>query len=359
MTAYNENPRFGRRSAIRMVASVAFILLSAGAAWAQTCTVNIAPGATQSFSQASSGSATPPSTNLGQNGVQISSAGGIDNPAQNQMEADAFTGVGALSTNSASAQINYQFCVQSNFPNDNVSATISSEVYWNGILAGSAANLPGSNAVPSASVTMTLVDLGIGGSASPITVATATPLNTQLTPANIYSFTTTSGITLANISAGITAITGSQPAVLNVTVLTGHVYQIQYNLDCEAPTSGSLGYLVTCYFGSDLGSPQSYIPSLPSTPVCSGGCFSQVSSVSVTLGRDIFAEVEALRQAVAANNLTMEQENAQLLGILNEFLSLLSAKPADPPPAPTPGKGKTGYPKPPVRPVKPSANDPR
>ena len=108
----------------------------------------------------------------------------------------------------------------------------------------------------------------------------------------------------------------------------GHSYQVQYTLDCESP-GAILGIDNVCDFGSDLGGGVGSI--------CSGGCFAQVSSLSVSLGVDngsilsvkmdvdgLYAQVAANRQAIEAASLTAERENAQLLGLLNEIKSLLS-----------------------------------
>lgn len=317
------------------------ILLCAGTALAQ-CGIAVLPGQTQSLSQASSGSATPPfgSSNIAV--IVVPSGGGTYDLAQNKIEAAAGIPIALPSvTASANAQINYSFCVQGGGTNDTVSAIISSQVYWNGILADASVSLSG-NSQPSASIVMTLIDSGSGG-----VIATAAPpeFNTKLSGPTFYNV----------ISAGGTSINQSASVVLNANVTVGHSYQVQYTLDCEAP-SAVIGLDNICDFGSDV---------LPIPGTCSGGCFAQVNSLSVSLGVDlnasilaVKADVDANRQAIAAASLTAEQENAQLLGILNEIKALLTALQSDPPASPTSGKTKTGYPKPPIRPVRPAANDP-
>jgi len=88
-----------------------------------------------------------------------------------------------------------------------------------------------------------------------------------------------------------------------------------------------------CDFGSDIDSGSGVIDFF------TGQRFARVDSLAVNLGQDLYgmlvsikadvaglsAQVNATRQGVTVGNLTAEQENAQLLGILNEIRSLLSA----------------------------------
>ncbi len=322
------------------------ILLCGDTALAQ-CGVAILPGQTQSFSEAFNGGATPQFGSSNLLAVVTPSGGGSYDLAQNKMEAFSAIPIALPTVHaSANAQINYSFCVPAAGANDTVSATISSQVYWNGILADASVGLSGNNQ-PSASILMTLVDFGTGGLAPPQVIATAAPpeFNTMLSGPSFYNV----------ITLGGTPITQSASVVLNANVTVGHSYQVQYTLDCESP-GAILGIDNVCDFGSDLGGGVGSI--------CSGGCFAQVSSLSVSLGVDLnasilsvkmdvdglYAQVAANRQAIEAASLTAERENAQLLGLLNEIKSLLSASQSHPPTTSTP----TINPRPPIRPVNPA-----
>lgn len=339
-----------------LAACAAAALLCVNAASAQSCPYRVAPGQTLNLAQASTGNATGLSVGHGAGvGLQV----GSYDPSVNQVGAFAQVIAGVAGAKaSAYGQINFQFCVQgnSNSSNSQVNANISANVNWVGVLYGASVG----SGVPSVTGTLSLVDKGTDGKQN-IVIMSSTPLSKNLG---------TIGITIpipVSANFGYSFVTGSAPAPMIAPVIVGHAYEIQYNLDCEAP-SGIVGLDTVCNFY------QSQPPGDQSPPIGLpvGNYNSTVDSLQVTLDQDLYgmlvaiksevdglqAQVAANRQAIAAANLTAEQENAQLLGILNEILSLLSAKPADPPPAPTSGKTKTVYPKPPLRPVRPVANDP-
>lgn len=338
-----------------LAACAAAALLCVNTASAQSCPYRVAPGQTLNLAQASTGSATSLSLGHGAGlGVQV----GSYDPSVNQVGAFAQVIAGVAGAKaSAYGQINFQFCVQgnSNSSNSQVNANISANVNWVGVLYGVSVG----SGVPSVTGTLSLVDKGTDGKQN-IVIMSSTPLSKNLG---------TIGITVpipVSPNFGYSFVTGSAPAPMIAPVIVGHAYEIQYNLDCEAP-SGIVGLDTVCNFilSEDIAK-----GSLPiGLPV--GNYNSTVDSLQVTLDQDLYgmlvaiksevdglqAQVAANRQAIAAANLIAEQEDAQLLGILNEIKSLLSAKPADPP-VPTSGKAKTGDPKPPIRPVRPAAKDP-
>jgi hypothetical protein len=295
---------------------MAAVLLCVGTASAQSCANSVAPGEMQSFSQASGGNATPlfGPTTFNPKAFTTPAGGGIDDPAHNKVEATAVIPLGWSANVSAFAEIDYEFCV-SGRTSGTVPATISAQAYWNGVLFALASLSGNANTAPSASTTMTLVDLGTDGTAnSP--VATMTVLQTNLSLGG-----------LKGIGLGGTPVTQTSTAVLSANVVTGHRYQIQYQLDCVAPVGA--GADIGCDFGSDILSGLG--------PICSGGCFSSLSALSITLGQDLFGEVLKLSAQITANSqaiadakLTAERENAQLLGILNEIKALLTPLQAAP-----------------------------
>jgi hypothetical protein len=309
-----QTPRIIRSSAPMLAASImAAFLLCAGTASAQSCPSTVAPGEMQSFSQASGGNATPlfGPTTINFAAFVTPGGGGIDDPANNKVEAAAVIPLGWNANVSASAEIDYEFCVSGRTPNDTVPATISAQAYWNGVLFALAAVSGSANTAPSASTTMTLFDLGTN---SPVAATTVLQTNFSL-----------SGI--KGIGLGGTSVTQTSSAMLSANVVTGHRYQIQYQLVCQAPSGAGID--IGCDFGSDVLSGLG--------PICSGGCFSILSGLSITLGKDLYGEVLQLSaqitansQAIAAAKLTAEQENAQILGILNEIKALLSALQAAP-----------------------------
>jgi len=322
--------------------AMAVLLLFAGSARAQ-CNVNVAPGQTQVFQEASSGSATPPSSNADQ------AQGGYYDPNQNKAEAFALFAIGGAGITEASAygEVDYQFCVSGN-PNDTIPATIAAQVEWSGdIFSLLSLSVPGGPPVPSATGTVSVLDLGTSGSASPITLASASPLQTNFSPGGIKIF-----------SAGGTYVNGSGPVSLKVNLTTGHVYSIRFQMQCDVH-SNVLSVDEGCDFGSDVFSNAS----LPINVQSLGGPFyGKVDSLSISLGQDLYgtlisikgdvdnlsAEVQANRQAIASADLTAEQENAQLLGILKQIASLLST------PQGTPTAPSASNPTPPKHPVSPA-----
>jgi hypothetical protein len=166
-----------------------------------------------------------------------------------------------------------------------------------------------------------------------------------------------------NLNGGI--INGGSPVSIQTQVTVGHVYEIQYILECDA--NSGIGGSTLCDFTPTLPAPV-----LGKIGIPDGDYPSSVDSLSITLGLDqdaeilgIKAEVDTLSAKISANDqdiaaakLALEQENAQLLGLLNEIKRLLSALPSDPPISSTPAKAKTSDPKPPIRPVRPRTMDP-
>jgi hypothetical protein len=323
------------------IASFALLLCAAGAL--AQCSVNIAPGETR-FLQASNGDATLFTrgvSNFGQGAFYLN---------ENKVEADAIVPAGALGLFGGSAYglINYVFCIPAK-REDSISATIMGEAEWNGLLFF--IGLTQSSA-PSVHITASLFDLGTEGTSAPIPVFSQTLLDS-----------TTTNVKVQDLTAGGSLVSGSGLLNMNLpsAVLTGHIYEVQFKLECNTPT-GILAVGVGCIFGSDLPINISNltIPTLVD--------FAKLSNVTVRLGDDQYGAILAVGEAVASlgtqvqsnsrSVLELERENAQLLGILNQILSLLSANLADRPATPTPGKGKTGDPKPPMRPVRPAANDP-
>jgi hypothetical protein len=355
MKVHKSAPRFIRSSAPRLTAlcgAMVTILLCASTALGQQCANNVSPGETFTFQQASSGGATPGAfTNGG--GLAVGFAGGSDIPSQNKVEAAAVTfGLLAASANGF-GQINYVFCVPGR-RGDQVTAAISAQIQWYGILAGATI---GSN-VPSVTGSFNLIDLGTDGNGTNL-VAGAAPLN-----GNLNTLQITPIFLNVNISGGIT--NGTVPVALQTQVTVGHMYAIEYNLDCHAST-GLLLSISFCDFTNTLPT-----TAIPFTNLPPGDYHSEVDNLTVTLGPDqygtilgIKAEVDALsaqtdatRNELAVTKLTLERENAQLLGILNEIKALLTALQSDPPISSTPAKAKTSDPKPPIRPVRPRTMDP-
>jgi len=348
----NHTLLFIRSSAIMLAASAAAVFLSAGTALGQArCPYSISPGQTQFLGAASSADVTPPQ-------VRPVTQAGAAFTDENKVESVALVPLGlpVVSNAIGFAQLNYQFCVSSN-PNtpantsSTIPATVSAQVEWRGILFVLAAIAGGK---PSAVITMSLVDLGTDGSAPPITLDQQTPLNSALMPT-----------TIKVVSVGGTVASGSAPVVLSAQIITGHTYVVEFRLTCNASTT-LVAYGEGCDFGSDIDSGSSVIDFF------TGQRFARVDSLAVNLGQDLYgmlvsikadvaglsAQINATRQGVTVGNLTAEQENAQLLGILNEIRSLLTALQSDPPISSTPAKAKTSNPKPPIRPVRPRTMDP-
>jgi len=172
---------------------------------------------------------------------------------------------------------------------------------------------------------MSLVDLGTDGSAPPITLDQKFPLNQSLMPT-----------TIKVVSVGGSVVSGSAAVVLNAQIITGHTYVVEFRLTCNA--SAVVDVSEGCDFGSDIDYGSSVIDFF------TGQRFARVDSLAVNLGQDLYgmlvsikaevaglsAQVNATRQGVTVGNLTAEQENAQLLGILNEIRALLTALQAAP-----------------------------
>ena len=318
--------QFFRSSASRLPALcgvMVTILLCATTALGQQCANNVSPGETFTFQQASSGGATPGAfTNGG--GVAVGFATGSDIPSQNKVEAAAVIFGGLAASANGFGQINYVFCVPGR-TNSQVTAAISAQIKWYGLLA--AATL-GSN-MPSVIGSFNLIDMGTDGTRTNL-VAGAAPLNGDLNTLQI------SPVFLnVNISGGITNDT--VPVALQTQVTVGHMYAIEYKLVCHAST-GLLASVSFCDFTNTL--PNTATP----FNVPPGDYHSQVDNLTVTLGPDqygtilgIKAEVDALsaqsdatRNELAVTKLTLERENAQLLGILNEIKAVLTALQAAP-----------------------------
>jgi hypothetical protein len=333
MKIQNLVPRISRRPAHRLAVlcgAILAVLLCAGAGMAQ-CSYSLAPGQIQSLNQASYGDATPLSiSSIGtiQGGnYRIQQYGGyFVNDASAVAGFTVPSGTSQISVASAYGQLNYLFCVSGN-PNDVVSVTVSAQVHWNGVLYTVASvGLPGGAQTPSATISLGLIDLGTNGSGVPVLVATASPLQTQLSPGAIKS-----------VSTGGTVVSGSAPVVLNANIVTGHVYSVQYQVDCEAPAA-TVVVGAGCDFGSD-------VAQVPPLDFLGTNNYTAVDSLSVSVGQDIYgailsvkadvdslsSQISANRQAIAAANLTAEQETAQLLGTLNEIKTLLSASGTVPP----------------------------
>jgi hypothetical protein len=300
------------------------ILLCATTALGQQCANNVSPGETFTFQQASSGGATPGAfTNGG--GAAVGFAGGSDIPSQNKVEAAAVVfGLFGASANGF-GQINYVFCVPGR-TNSQVTAAISAQIKWYGLLAGATI---GSN-VPSVTGSFNLIDMGTDGTRTNL-VAGAAPLKGDLNTLQI------SPIFLnANISGGIT--NGTMPVALQTQVTVGHMYAIEYNLDCQASTGFTVS-ISFCDFTNTL--PTAAIPFTNFPP---GDYHSEVDNLTVTLGPDqygtilgikaevdaVSAQADATRNELAVTKLTLERENAQLLGILNEIKAVLTALQAAP-----------------------------
>lgn len=356
MKALNQTPRFIRGSALMLGACVAAALLCVNTASAQLCPYNVAPGETLDLAQASTGSATSQSFS---HGAGIGGQAGFYDPSVNQVGAFAEVSAGLAGAKaSAYGQINFLFCVRGN-PNGHVNATISANVNWVGVLYGASVG-----PLTTVTGTLSLVDMGTDGSQSNI-IASSQPLNVNLVNA-VGGIQVSLGSSFG-ANFGYSFVTGSAPTPMTARVTVGHVYAIQYNLDCESP-SGFIGVASACNFAPSQQFPAFTKPiGLPT-----GNYNSSVDSLQVTLDQDLYgaliaiksevdglqAQVAANRQAIAAANLTAEQENAQLLGILNEIKALLSALQSDPPISSTPAKAKTSDPKPPIRPVRPRTMDP-
>jgi hypothetical protein len=313
------------------------LLLCAGRTSAQ-CSVDVAPGEKRSL-QASNGDTTPFTPATGPSGFFAQGAFYLN---ENKVEADAVLTGGALGFLSASAfaQINYQFCVPGK-REDSINATILGEAEWNGILFVFATLGSG----PKALVTASLLDLGTDGTDAPIELASQTLLDssTKLT-------------SVKGISLGGSIVTGSMGLnMTNVPITTGHVYEIQFKLECDVP-SGLVSVGGGCIFGSDLPINISNltIPTLVD--------YAKLSNLTVRLSDDPYGAILSVGEAVAALakqvetnshvELDLERENAQLLGILNEIKTLLTALQSDPP------ISKTSDPKLPIRPARPRTMDP-
>ena len=352
MKALSQTPGLIRGSALMLAAYAAAALLYVNTASGQSCPNNISPGETFTFTQASSGAATQATFSNG-GAAAFAFSDGSDNP-QGQTVAAAAVTVGAFGASADGyGQINYIFCIPGRI-NDQVTATVSGQISWYGILLEASL---GSN-VPSVTGSLNLIDMGTDGSGTN-QVAGATPLNGNLKTLQI------SPIFLnVNISGGIVNDSVSVSFQTNVSV--GHIYALEYNLDCQAP--GGLALSVSfCDFTPTLPT-----AAIPFTNLPPGDYHSEVHKLTVSLGQDqyavllgIKAEVDTLSAKVSANDqdiaaakLALEQENAQLLGLLNEIKSLLSALQSDPPTTSTPTKAKTSNPRPPIRPGRPRTMDP-
>ncbi len=323
MRTSNHTLLFIPSSAIMLAASAAAVFLSAGTALGQArCPYSISPGQTQFLNAAFSADVTPPQ-------IRPVTQAGAAFTDENKVESVALVPLGLPVVSSKAtgfAQLNYQFCVSSN-PNtpantsSTIPATVSAQVEWRGILF----LLAGVGGKPSAVISISLVDLGTDGSAPPITLGQQTPLNSALMPT-----------TIKVVSFGGTVVSGSAAVVLNAQIITGHTYVVEFRLTCNA--SAVVDVSEGCDFGSDIDYGSSVIDFL------TGQRFARVDSLAVNLGQDLYgmlvsikaevagvsAQVNATRQGVTVGNLTAEQENAQLLGILNEIRALLTALQAAP-----------------------------
>src|SRR6266850_6347244 len=324
MRTSNQTLLFIPSSAIMLAASAAAVFLSAGTALGQArCPYSISPGQTQFLNAAFSADVTPPQ-------IRPVTQAGAAFTDENKVETVALVPLGlpVVSNATGFAQLNYQFCVSSN-PNtpantsSTIPATVSAQVEWRGILFVLAAIGGGK---PTAVITMSLVDLGTDGSAPPITLDQKPALNSALMPT-----------TIKVVSFGGTVVSGSAAVVLNAQITTGHTYVVEFRLTCSASTT-LVAYGEGCDFGSDIDYGSSVIDFF------TGQRFARVDSLAVNLGQDLYgmlvsikaevaglsAQVNATRQGVTVGNLTAEQENAQLLGILNEIRALLTALQAAP-----------------------------
>ncbi|HYL83294.1 MAG TPA: hypothetical protein VE263_03590 [Candidatus Angelobacter sp.] len=308
-----------------LVATVAAVLFCAATTLAQQCANNISPGETYNFQQATTGqgTSTQPSSIFGQEFVS-----GTDIPNSNRVEAAAVTieQVPGGMHDSGTAEIDYVFCVPGRTKNSQVTAAVSAQISWSGILLGASLG----SAIPSVSGTLNLVDLGTDGQANN-QLASQAPLNGSINTLQISPL-----ILNVNLNGGF--VNGGSSVSLQAPVTVGHMYEIQYLLECDA-RSGLLDINVPeiCDFAT------ARIPVL-GIALPSGDYHSSVDSLSITLGPDEYgtllgvkAEVDTLSAKISANDqdiaaakLALEQENAQLLGLLNEIKSLLSALQAAP-----------------------------
>jgi hypothetical protein len=334
-------------------ATVTAVLFCAATALAQQCANNISPGETCNFQQATIGQGTNAHFALSGLGFSFVDGTDIPNSTPPRVEAAAYSEGTFGSRGSATAEIDYVFSVPGR-TNSQVTATVSGQISWYGILLSASIG----SAVPSVTGTFSLVDLGTDGKVNNL-VANQVPLSGNI---NTLQFTPT-GVNI-NLNGGF--VNGGSQVSLQAQVTVGHVYEIQYILDCEAH-SGLAGGPSLCDF-----TPTLPFKVLSAVGIPDGDYRSTVDSLSITLGPDqygtilgIKAEVDTLSakiiandQDIAAAKLALEQENAQLLGLLNEIKSLLSALQSDPPTTSTPAKAKASNPRPPTRPVSPRTMDP-